>query len=159
MPYTKLGPVSEYRIRLTFRAPLKFAYAWCTDYSPEDRKLEGDPGQRQILRKRGRTVVYEDLNETPHGWMWSRQTVTLHPPDRWTATAEGNYRTWELVYTLRELPGDRTEFTMVGKRRATPLGVRNPSKRQLEKELTEMWRNLSRALEKEYRSQLRDAKP
>jgi len=148
MPY----PVSIYEITTIFRAPLDYSYAWCTDYTTEDRKLQGDPGSRQILRKGARTVVYEDLNETPHGWMWSRQTVTLVPPDRWTAVADGNYRSWKLDYRLRALPDGRTEFTMRGARRATPLGKRNPSKAALEDELRTMWRNLGRALERDYRA-------
>jgi hypothetical protein len=147
--------VTVYEIRTNFRAPLDFAYAWCTDYTPVDRKLEGDPGSRQIIRKGSRSVVYEDLNETPHGWMWSRQTVTLHPPDSWRAVAIGNYRTWKLTYSLRPLSGELTEFSMRGERRATPLGVKNPPKRVLEKELTDMWRNLARALEREYRASRR----
>jgi len=146
------GPVSIYEIKRTFRAPLSFAYGWCTDYTARDRKLQGDPGSRQLIRKTSRTVVYEDLNETPHGWMWSRQTVTLRPPNRWTAIAVGNYRTWDLEYSLRELPNGQTEFTMRGKRRATPLGVKNPTKAALERELHTMWRNLGTALERDYRS-------
>jgi len=149
---------SVYEIRMTFRAPLAFAYEWCTDYTPKDRKLEGDPGTRQILRKGRRTVVYEDLNATDHGWMWSRQTVTLQPPDRWHAIAIGNYRTWDLDYSLRPLPGGRTEFSMRGERRATPLGVKNPPKRVLEHELRVMWANLGRALDKDYRRSLRTAR-
>lgn len=152
------SPVSVYQIRTTFRAPLDFAYAWCTDYSEEDRKLEGDPGWRQILSKGRRKVVYEDLNETPHGWMWSRQTVTLRPPDRWTAFAEGNYRTWKLDYRLRALPDGRTEVTMRGERRATALGGKNPSKRALEDELRQMWANLGRNLERDFRARSRKAR-
>lgn len=147
-----IGPVSVYEIKTVFHAPLDYAYAWCTDFTDVDRKLQGDPGARQLIRRNRRTVVYEDLNETPHGWMWSRQVVTLHPPNRWTATAEGNYRTWDLVYTLRPLRDGSTEFTMRGKRRATPLGVKNPSKAALEHELRTMWRNLGRALERDYRA-------
>ena len=64
------GPVSVYEIKTVFHAPLEYAYAWCTDYTDADRKLQGDPGSRQLIRKNQRTVVYEDLNETPHGWMW-----------------------------------------------------------------------------------------
>jgi len=154
----KRSPVTVYKIRTVLRAPVDFSYAWCTDYRPEDRKLEGDPGSRQILRKSRRTVVYEDLNPTPHGWMWSRQTVTLQPPNRWHATAEGNYRTWVLDYALRELPDGRTEFTMLGRRRATPLGGTNPPKAVLEKELRTMWGNLGRALERDYRTHRRRAK-
>ncbi|MGA8275288.1 MAG: SRPBCC family protein [Thermoplasmata archaeon] len=146
------NPVSTYEIKRSFRAPLGFVYAWCTDYTKADRKLQGDPGSRQIIRKTSRTAVYEDLNETPHGWMWSRQTVTLQPPNRWHAVAAGNYRTWNLDYSLRELPDGRTEFTMHGERRATPLGVKNPPKAVLEKELQVMWRNLGKALERDYRA-------
>jgi hypothetical protein len=149
--------VAVYAIRAIFSAPLPFAYAWCTDYTPDDRRLEGDPGSRKILRKGTRRVVYEDLNETPTGWMWSRQTVRLQPPDRWQAVAIGNYRTWNLDYALRALPDGRTEFTMRGERRATPLGVRNPPKAVLEKELRQMWGHLGRNLEQDYRASQRRA--
>jgi hypothetical protein len=97
-------------------------------------------------------VVYEDLTETPQGWMWSRQVVTLHPPDRWHAVAVGNYRTWNLDYSLRELSHGQTEFTMRGERRPTPLGVRNPPRAVLERELQTMWGNLGKALERGYRA-------
>jgi hypothetical protein len=149
--------VAVYEIKRIFRAPLPFSYAWCTDYTARDRELQRERGSRQIIRKGPREVVYEDLNETPHGWMWSRQTVRLHPPDRWTAVAVGNYRTWNLEYSLRELPEGKTEFTMRGERRATPLGVKNPPKAVLEKELHTMWRNLGTALERDYRARHRSS--
>ncbi len=144
-----------YQIRTTFGVPREFAFAWCTDYTEADRVLQGEVGARQILRKGSRAVVYEDLTPTDQGWMWSRQTVTLHPPDRWTAKAVGNYRTWDLVYSLRELPRGRTEFTLRGRRRATPLGGKNPPKAVLEKELRTMWRNLGTAMEQDYRARKR----
>jgi hypothetical protein len=145
------SPVAVYEIRRVFRVPADFAYSWCTDYTESDRKLQREKGSRQILRKNARGAVYEDLTPTPDGWMWSRQTVTFHPPDRWTALADGNYRKWDLVYTVRPLSTGRTEFVMRGKRRATRLGVRNPPKAVLEKELHTMWRNLGSAMERDYR--------
>lgn len=151
-PVPMTSSVATYEIKRTFRAPLDFAFSWCTDYTPDDRKLQGEHGSRQILRKTSRTAVYEDLTPTEQGWMWSRQSVTLHPPDRWHATAVGNYRTWVLDYSLRKLGELRTEFTMRGRRRATPLGVRNPPKAELESELHTMWRNLGAALERDYRA-------
>ncbi len=146
------SPISVYQIKRTFRAPLDFSYKWCTDYTPTDRRLQGEKGSRQIIRRTSRTAVYEDLTPTPNGWGWSRYTVTFQPPNRWRAIAVGNYRTWDLDYSLRPLTGGRTEFTLRGKRRATPLGGKNPPKAVLEKELTAMWRNLGRALERDYRS-------
>jgi len=149
------GRPRTYTIRSSFNAPVPFVYAWCTDYTESDRALEGDPGSRKILRRRGRTVVYEDLNETPEGWMWSRQTVTLRPPDRWHAVAIGNHRTWVLDYSLRELPNGRTELTLRGVRRASALGVKNPPKAVLERELRVMWANLGRNLERDFRARHR----
>jgi len=147
--------VAVYQIKRTFRVPADFAYAWCTDYTESDRELQRETGSRQILRKTSRGAVYEDLTPTPEGWMWSRQTVTFHPPDRWTATAEGNYRTWDLVYTVRPVSNGRSEFIMRGKRRATRLGVKNPPKSVLESELHTMWRNLGSAMERDYRKRSR----
>jgi hypothetical protein len=144
--------VAVYQIKRTFRAPLEFAYQWCIDYTPGDRKLQGEKGSRQILRKTSRGAVYEDLTPTPDGWQWSRQTVTFRPPNAWHAVAIGNYRTWNLEYSLRVVSNARTEFILRGKRRSTPLGVKNPSKAVLEKELHTMWRKLGASLERDYRN-------
>lgn len=146
------GPVEVYEIRRTFNVPLDFAYRWCTDFTNEDGQLSKEGNFRQLLKRTSRTVVYEDLYPTPNGWMWSRQTVTLRPPNRWTAVAEGNYRRWDLVYTLRSLEDGRTEFTFHGKRRPQHMSRRNPSHRQLEGELHRMWKNFGSAMEKDYRA-------
>src|SRR5437867_6508175 len=60
------GP--EYRITATFRVPLDFAFAWCTDYTPGDAKLEGDSYRRKIIERSSRRVIFEDLEETKAGW-------------------------------------------------------------------------------------------
>jgi hypothetical protein len=143
---------STYAIRRIFRVPAEFAYAWCTDYSDIDRKLEGEEGSRRILRRTARQVVYEDLTPTPEGWAWSRYTVTLNPPQGWSATAVGNYRTWRLDYRLRPLPDGTTEFTLRGRRRPTMLGTKNPARATMERELLTLWRRFGTAMEKEYRS-------
>jgi hypothetical protein len=141
-----------YEIVRTFDVPLDFAYRWCTDFTPEDRRLQGEKGYRKLIRKTARTVVYEDLTDSPNGWMWSRQTVTLRPPDGWRAIAAGNYRTWKLQHMLRPMAANRTQFTLRGERRATTLGGRNPTRSAMEHELHTMWRNLGRAMERDYRA-------
>src|SRR6266568_4225104 len=60
---TGWGP--EYHITATFRVPLDFAFAWCTDYTPEDAGLEGEAYQRKIIERSARRVVFEDLEEMP----------------------------------------------------------------------------------------------
>lgn len=142
-----------YEIRRTFRVPLAFAFRWCTDYTTHDGKLSEGGQLRRVLERTRRRVVFEDLSENPDGWFWSRYEVSLHPPDRWTATASGNYRTWELTYTLRPLAQDLTEFKLRGRRRPAGLGRKNPSQRAMKAELQEMWRNYARAMEADYRAE------
>jgi len=97
-------------------------------------------------------VIYEDLTPTPEGWAWSRYTVTLRPPDAWSATAVGNYRTWRLDYRLRPIPGGSTEFTLRGRRRATMLGGKNPAGPPWNGSSTPCGAGLGRAMEREYRA-------
>jgi len=139
-----------YQIRQVFQVPMRFAYQWCTDYTPEDGELAGDGHRRRILSRSGRRIVYETLYDYPEGWFWSRQTVTLHPPNRWTATADGNYRTWDLVYTLKPVGKERTEFTLRGVRKPAGLGKKNPSQRAMNAELNEMWTNFGKAMRADY---------
>jgi hypothetical protein len=147
--------VDVYEIRRTFNVPLDFAYRWCTDFTAHDGRLSKEGNSRQILRRSSRLVVYEDLYPSPDGWMWSRQTVTLRPPNQWTAVADGNYRRWELVYTLRSLDENRTEFTLRGERRPQFMSQKNPSHRQMEGELHHMWKNFGTAMEKDFRASQR----
>jgi hypothetical protein len=144
-------PSRLYEIRSRFRAPLPFVFQWCTDYTPNDPQLEKEKFTRRVLERSSRRAVYEDLFETPKGWMWSHQEVTLRPPNRWHAEAAGSHRTWSLDYELRELPGGETELYLRGERRATALG-RNPPKARLERELRTSWANYAKALERDYRA-------
>jgi hypothetical protein len=140
-----------YVVRVTFRAPMAFVLRWCTDYSPEDSGLEGEQFRRRILERTRQHVVYEDLDDSPGGWMWSRWNITIHPPDRWHGTAVGNYRSWDVDYRLNSLPGDRTQLTLRGRRSPLLLGMKNPPKTELERELTRSWEKFGRALEADYR--------
>src|SRR5438309_936549 len=44
-------PGPEYRIRVSFRAPIDFVFAWCTDYTPGDAALEKETYQRKIIER------------------------------------------------------------------------------------------------------------
>ena len=86
------GPA--YRMQIDFRVPLDFAFAWCTDYSPEDGKLDvlvvhltkeshqtsrrlrgsrGDEGRMDLVAGRRRP---EPSEAVAHGW--GRQPSRLH---------------------------------------------------------------------------------
>ena len=141
-----------YEFRSRFRAPLAFVFRWCTDYTPDDPRLEGDDYVRRILRKGRRRVVYQDLEDLSDGWRWSHVVVDLHPPLGWHAEITGSHRDWSIDYELSRLPHGITELHFRGKRRTTPLGGKNPAKGQLEGELRGMWRRFGRALEADYRA-------
>lgn len=155
----KAGAAGVYEIRAEFRAPLGFVFDWCTDYTPGDAPLEKEDYTRKVVSRRARQVVYEDLYDTPKGWMWSRHTVTLQPPDRWHSESLGSHREWSLDYQLRSLPDGRTELMLRGERRPTSLGPKNPPKARLEKELQTGWAHFGKALERDYRASGKSTQP
>jgi hypothetical protein len=48
-----------YRYSVTFKAPIKFDYEWCTDYGEDDLKITGANFRRIILEKTKKRVIYE----------------------------------------------------------------------------------------------------
>ena len=149
---------STYEFRVRLRAPLPYTFAWCTDYTPEDSRLEGEDYTRRILRRTRRRVVFEDLYDEPSGWMWSHMEVELHPPNRWHAESVGSHRDWSIDYELSSKQDGSTELWFRGRRRATALAGKNPPKARLERELIHMWKNFGRALERDYLASLRSTK-
>jgi len=146
---------STYEVRSTLHAPLPFAFAWCTDYSPDDARLEKESYTRRIIERSKRRVVYEDLEDSPPGWAWSRHTVTLRPPNAWHSDSVGNHRTWSLDYTLTARPDGSTELHLRGTRRPTEIGGANPPRAKMERDILYGWRQFDRALTADYRRSLR----
>ncbi len=149
-----------YHVSLVFQAPLPFAFAWCTDYSPGDPKIAGEDRafhlERRIVERGPRRVVFENLYDHGAGWAWERHTVTLRPPDRWHSDGYGNYHEVHLDYHLTPLERDRTRFDMRWSSKPTGLsrGPRSPEK-AVERFVHRLWRLRGRALEREFRATLR----
>lgn len=141
----------EYRIRVTFRVPLDFAFAWCTDYTPEDASLEGESYQRKVIERTPRRVVFEDLEETETGWWWSRDVVILHPPIRWHMDGIGNRRHVTADYVLSSLPNSRTQLELRWRRRPTVPGEKTLTKAEREASTTRAWKRFAVAMERDYR--------
>ena len=150
-----------YHVSLVFQAPLQFAFAWCTDYSPGDPKIAGEDRafhlQRRIVERGPRRVVFENLYDHGAGWAWERHTVRVRPPDRWHSDGYGNYHEVHLDYRLTPLEGDRTRFDMRWRSKPTGLskGPRSP-KKTVERFVHRLWRLRGRALEREYQATLRE---
>lgn len=147
------GP--EYHVSVTFRAPLGFAYSWCTDFRESDPKLEGESYERKIIRRTSASVVYEDLDSKPDGWHWARYDVRLEPPNKWSLLSVGNYRSVRAEYALTRIGEGRTRFDMWFKREAGPLLAPKVSRRTRERQMTQMWRKFALALERDYRKSSR----
>jgi hypothetical protein len=141
----------RYVLRFDFDAPLEFVYRWCTDYTPEDGKLDGDDYARRIVRRSSREVVYEDLADFDGGWFWSHHVVRLEPPSHWHSESVGSHRRYSLDYRLTKLPGNRTRLTMRAHRRPFGVGGKNPSQRSWQHDTTLSWKTYGRALERDYR--------
>lgn len=151
------GPAfREYHVSVVFHAPLSFAYAWCTDYSPDDPKIAGEDKafglQRRVVTRTPEQVVFENLYDHGGGWAWERHTVNLLPPDRWRSHGYGNYHEAHLDYHLTELPRNRTLFDMRWVSRPTGLstGPRTP-REIIEHSVERLWRTRGKALERDYR--------
>ncbi|MGC2288786.1 MAG: hypothetical protein WA688_02890 [Thermoplasmata archaeon] len=153
----------EYHVSTVFRVPLRFAFEWCTDYSPEDAKITGEDKafglQRRIVQRNLRQVIFENIYDHGAGWAWERHTVTLSPPDRWHSDGYGNFHEAHLDYRLTELSGNQTQFDMRWKSKPTVLstGARSPTA-EVERFVQRLWRIRGRALEREYRTSKRNGR-
>jgi hypothetical protein len=147
----KREAASSYEANVTFRAPLRFVYDWCTDYTPQDGRLEKDDYQRRIVRRSRNEVVYEDLSDMKDGWFWTRHVVKLLPPDRWHSDSVGSHRDYTLDYQLKELPGNLTQLTLRARRRPTEIGGKNPSQAAWAANIEKVWREFGRVLERDYK--------
>jgi hypothetical protein len=145
----RAGP--EYRIRVSFRVPLDFAFAWCTDFTPEDAKLEGESYQRKVVQRTSRRVVLEDLEETKRGWLWSREVVTLHPPKRWSMEGYGS-RAEDVTaeYVLSTLRDGRTQLELRWRRWPRPSAPKI-TKAKREAGALRAWKRFGAAMERDYK--------
>lgn len=141
----------EYRIRVAVRVPLEFAFAWCTDYTPEDASLEGESYERKIIERTARRVVFEDLEESKDGWFWSRDVVTLRPPRRWHMDGTGNRRDVTANYLLTSLPDGRTQLELRWRRQPKGPEAKKLTKAQREADTLRAWKRFAAAMERDYR--------
>lgn len=141
-----------FQVRVTFPAPLEFAYRWLTDFSPRDASITGDEYRRRILERSPSRVVFEDLATTPSGWSWLRNVVDLHPPDRWHLEAVGNSLDARADYRLIPRSPSRTELVMKWRLRPGILGGTVPPKAAIEASLRQVWGTYAKALYEDYRS-------
>lgn len=141
----------EYRIRVAFRVPREYAFAWCTDFSPQDASLEKEKYDRRVIERTPRRVIFEDLEDTEGGWIWSRDIVTLRPPSRWHMEGHGNRRDVVADYQLTDLKDGRTQLELRWKRFPLVRAGKELTKAQREASTLQAWNHFAAAMERDYR--------
>ena len=143
------GP--EYRIKVAFKVPMDYAFAWCTDYTPEDGRLEGEKYVRRIIERTSRRVIFEDLEDTKDGWLWNRDVVTLRPPNRWHMDGIASRADVTADYFLTTLPNGRTQLDLRWRRRPRVPG-KQLTKKQREASTLVAWKRFGAAMERDYKA-------
>ncbi len=137
---------------MIFRAPLPFVYKWCTDYTPQDLKYGGEKGERRIIKRDSKRVIFENLYDVGRGWSWERHTVTLKPPDAWHSEGWGNYSVSFIDYKLSELSNDRTKLDMRWKSKSGMLSEgKKPSRHLIEDYVKVLWRHGAKFVERDFK--------
>jgi hypothetical protein len=144
-------PGPEYHVRAVFRAPLAYAFAWCTDYSPIDSKLEGERYLRKVIRRGRHHVLFEDLENSPGGWSWARYDVTLQPPDRWHMESRGTHSQVIADYRLAQKTDGRTQFDLWWRRQPGLLEFTKRGKAEGDRSGALSWKRFAVALDRDYR--------
>jgi hypothetical protein len=145
-------PAPVYHIELEFNAPRDFAFRWCTDYQGDDATRSREKFERRVLSRTRHRIVFEDIGWTPEGWIWRRNDVKLRPPGAWRSETFGSFRTGVVDYSVTPLPDDRCRFSLTFHRRPSEVHPEQPSRQELEHELTRMWTNYGRVLARDYRT-------
>jgi len=105
-------PVTKtYKVSKTFKAPLDFCFAWCTDFRVDDNKMTGSKTKRRFLERSRRRFVWVTTYKEGRNPVEGIRAVWLKPPDAWHLDSCGDGR--ELGdYKLTSV-GRRTRLDMV----------------------------------------------
>ena len=140
-----------YKHSRVFDVPIKFAYDWCTDYSPLDSNIIGSKFPRIVLKKTKTQVVYASYKTGSDGKpKLAVRVVTLHPSSySWHLDyyAEQDLEVGE--YRLKRLGASKTRLDMV--LRNTWKHGRSPTRKEFEAESKKTWDKFAPALERDYR--------
>lgn len=141
----------QYHFRQGFRAPATRAYAWCTDYDPDDLARMGDRGTRRIRWLADDVVILSD-RFAGNGHPFTKEKLVHLMPDRlsWTSThLAGPVQYSQFLYTIQRRGRARSflDFTglQVESRRGAPTRARRTAAaEQLRRVDAATWRQLAR---------------
>jgi hypothetical protein len=136
-----------------FDAPPRAAYAWCTDYDPEDIDLGGQRGKRSIRWLNEDVLVLTDTYFVGKRRVVKKRLVKLYPERLWWTNTrisrEGRYSQF-LYQIVPERGGSRLYFTgsqMFAGQASAPR--REALAKKLAEEDSALWRNFAKAMAKD----------
>jgi hypothetical protein len=105
----------RYRFIQNFPFSADAAFAWCTDFTPEDHQLMGDAtGERKVTHLSEGVILFDEVFHTPDGDVSKQKLVTLYP-DRysWVSThLTGPNKHSQFTYQITPVKGgSQLEFT------------------------------------------------
>jgi hypothetical protein len=135
-----------YRLSVTFSAPIKFVYDWCTDYREDDPQIYGASHRRIIQERTKKRVIYASektgLDGSPK---LAVRVITLSPSTySWHLDyfAEEDLEKGE--YKLKKLDKGKTRLDLVF--RNTWKNGKGPSKEELAGSSKSSWDAFAPAL-------------
>ena len=143
--------IRVYRVSKTFKAPLDFCFAWCTDFRADDSKMTGSKTRRHFLERSPRRFVWVATYKEGKKKVEGVRAVWLRPPDAWHLDTCGDGR--EIGdYKLTPV-GNRTRLDMV-----FHVTYDDPKKaegvREWERGSRREWDAFGRYLEAEYKTSI-----
>ena len=143
--YKKSGRIHVSKV---IDAPLRFVYAWCTDYRETDTRITGSKSKRKILMKNKHRVVYVTAYRSGGKAKSAVDVITLYPPNAWHLDFVGDEDDETGDYVLSSLGPKKTRLDMVFTERYKVANA--PSQGEETKHIHEIWDKYVSALEKDY---------
>jgi hypothetical protein len=154
-----------YTFSMTLPAPREWVYRWATDYRPADFELLGLRAHRRVERLADDLVLLTDsfdadpFSARPGGRTVKEKLVHLYPEHwSWVSThLSGPAKGSQFLYELSSRGSRSTRIRYTGAQvergsgRSSPATVARRAK-ELREEDSRLWRNLARAMAREYRS-------
>ena len=132
-------------------APLRYVYDWCTDFRPDDAKLEGSKRRHRVVGVSPRRLVR--VKVASHGTKdpaMNVEVVRLSPPNAWHKDTIGEEDLDAMDYRLTALGPKKTRVSLVMVERW--MVPKFPKKADWLRSANTYWDRLVRAIEERYRS-------
>lgn len=133
------------------RAPLAFAYAWCTDFREDDSQISGQQRRVAILERTPSRFIMSTKSESHGRTVTAARIVTLKPPNAWHLDWIGDEHDETADYKLAQVDTGTTRLNMAFKVHHKTSTAQ--TKRMFVDEVNSVWDKYVAALENDYQKQ------